>query len=113
MEERAGIRPDVGIADDETVFRKASVFQRVRNDHRLRAENGMAAKRNIPRGLLNIQTPDALEPLAVFVDEADQDDRHRRRQRGFLDDRVEKLLRISIENFTGSQELKALQFRAW
>ena len=101
---RAGIKTDAGVASYQWVVYKPRVLQGIRHFHDpVRIQNGVGTKSMATRRFHRIQAHTGLEPLAVFIDQGDQDNRGVANVRGQLDHIVIGLLSRGIQNLEAAK----------
>ena len=83
---------------------------RIRHDHNLVAQDGVGAESHFPRRFRGFKAAPRLEPLALFVEQRDQADRHLEDLCGKLGQVIERPFRLRIEQPVALQRLQALFF---
>ncbi len=68
---RPGVKTNLRIRDHQGVMREAFVLRRIGYDKQVGLADGVAAERDIARGLFHRDADSGLEPLAFFVHECD------------------------------------------
>jgi len=95
---------------------EACILPGVLDHQRLVVGDDMAAEGDLPRGFPAVQAVRRLEPLAMAVDQGDQDRGHVEQARGQLGQLVERDLREAVEELEALQGPQALCFgvgKAW
>ena len=104
----ARIKADVRISLHQRIVREAWILRGIRHEHQVGLVQRMGAEGDLTGGLLLRQPDRRLEPLARFVDQADQGDRGLadvRRERGEI---VEGRLTRGVQHLQGTQCREAL-----
>lgn len=89
----ARIKPPAEFARDELVGTSSTIRLCVGDDPRLVLEDCRSAKTKFAFNLGHVQPVSTLEPDPIFIDDADQSDRHRQKMRRQLDNLVERCVR--------------------
>ena len=105
----AGIKTDAWLAGHQRIVDETFVLQGIVDDKGPVAENGVTAEGNITWRFASIQPDRGFEPLPVFVDQADQRDRHVEDAFGQACQAVEALFRIGVEDVDRAQRSQALR----
>src|ERR1051326_3761140 len=108
---RSRIKSDLWFSGYECARGETFILGGIPHYKQIRLLNGMMAKGNVTRSLVNIQTDLRFEPLPVTIYQADERDGSFASVRGQCSQIVEGLFRRRIQNVVGAQCSYALSLR--